>query len=78
MCLVWVHPICAPATSSVARLHHILLTDKKPCLHVEWKGEDRRYSVSVKFRDVYQIDESELQRYTRVISQMDVKRVFDM
>lgn len=79
MCLAWVYPISAPATSSVARLHRVSLADKKhePCLHVEWKREDRRYGASVKFRDIYQRDESKLQRCTHVISQLDEKRVSD-
>ncbi len=86
MCLAWVYPISAPATSSVARLHHVSLADnkkkkkkkekKKPCLHVKWKREDRRYGMSVKFRDIYLRDESKLQHCTHVISQLDEKRGF--
>lgn len=57
--------------------YHLLIKKKKqPCLHVEWKEEDRRYGMSVKFRDIYQRDEGELQHCAHVISQLDEKRDF--
>lgn len=70
---MWVYPISALLLlplELVCIASRLLI--KQTCLHVGWKKEEDT-RLLVKFRDVYQIDERELQHQTDIINQEDEK-----
>lgn len=71
MCSVWVYHISAPAASSITRLHHISLADKRK-KHVACGMADTAclWSSQMFIRD----DESKLQHCTHIINQLDEDR----
>lgn len=68
MCWVWVHPISAPAASSMARLHH---TQKKKPRFL--RGGIKKSSPSMNIRGIYQRGDIKPHSHTDIISKVDEK-----